>query len=462
MDITTLKDRLRGIVKPASELVSPIEEVRLTTSAKATVVKKPDTTSVLSGSWRETQAGRSFVISRRFAPGDLHGRHRVVEFAETLDGASPAATLVGRAAAAAPFIFFDLETTGLNGGAGTQAFLVGCGWFDEEGGFVTEQHLLTDFAGERSMLGVVTEELGRAGTLVSFNGKSFDAPMLETRYLFHRLESPCTNRPHVDLVHPARRFWGSSGEAGCSLGALEAELMAVRRTGDVAGFEIPARYFRFVRTGDATPLVEVLHHNRLDLLSLAGLTARIFSLVQAGPDAAGRAREALALGRVYREAGLDERAEHAFEHALVLADAESARGAEGDFWFATRRRDRLSLRIEALRGLALLARRQRRYEAAAARWRQLTELPDCPPQVSREAIEALAIFHEHRARDLAAAKVFALRGVELEAAPARGDAARHRLARIERKLVSERRTLIPSSTLPLSFGSPTSEPRTSS
>ena len=465
MDISTLKDRLRGIVKP--------------TAAPGTAVPlKPDSTSVedtsdaatgfsrtletLGGTWRETATGRSFVISQRFAPDDLHGRHRVVEFAETLEDASPAASLVGRSSAAMPFVFFDLETTGLNGGAGTHAFLIGCGWFDDQGGFVTEQHLLTDFAIERSMLGVVAEDLRRAGTLMSFNGKSFDAPMLETRYLFHRLESPCVNRPHVDLVHPARRFWAQASEAGCSLGALEEQLLAVHRKGDVAGFDIPARYFRFVRSGDATPLIDVLHHNRLELLSLAGLTARIFSLVQEGPDAASHAREALALGRVYREAGLDERAEQAFERSLALVECDGAKAAASDFWFATRRRERLTLKIEALRALALGARRQRRYEAAAARWRQLVELAECPLHISREAIEALAIYHEHRARDLTAAKLFALRGVELEATPARGDAAGRRLARIERKLVSERPTLFPSSTLPPSSGSPMSGPRTSS
>ena len=464
MDVSTLKDRLRGIVKPAA---TPDTAVRL----------KPHPTSVddtldvasgfsrtlesLGGAWRKTEAGRSFVVRQRFAPDHRHGRHLVVEFAQTLDSASPAAALVGRSSAATPFVFFDLETTGLNGGAGTLAFLVGSGWFDDEGGFITEQHLLTDFAGERSMLGLVAEDFRRAGTLMSFNGKSFDAPMLETRYLFHRLESPCANRPHVDLVHPARRFWGQASEAGCSLGALEDQLLAVQRQGDVAGFDIPARYFRFVRTGDAKPLIDVLQHNRLDLLSLAGLTARIFSLVQEGPEAATRAREALALGRVYRDAGLDERAEQAFERTLTFVESEPPTTAN-DVWFATRRRERLAVAVEALRALALLARRQRRYEAAAARWCQLVELDNCPPHISREAIEALAIYHEHRVRDLAAAKLFALRGVELEAAPARGDAARHRLARIERKLVSDRLTLFPSSTLPLSSGSPTSEPRTSS
>jgi uncharacterized protein YprB with RNaseH-like and TPR domain len=454
MDIATLKDRLRGIVKPASEMAGSGPPAPGSGGVSGF-------SRTLNGSWRETPAGRSFVISQRFAPKDLHGRHRVAEFAETLEEASSAAALVGRSSAARPFVFFDLETTGLNGGAGTHAFLVGCGWFDGQGGFVTEQHLMTDFADERSMLGVVGDDLRRAGTLMSFNGKSFDAPMLETRYLFHRLESPCANRPHVDLVHPARRFWGSDGEGGCSLGILEAQLLAVGRTGDVAGFEIPARYFRFVRTGDASSLVEVLNHNRLDLLSLAGLAARIFYLVQAGPDAATRAREALALGRVYRESGLDERAERAFERTLTLLEDEAAGTGRNDFSFVTPRRERLALKVDALRGLAQLARRQRRHEMAAIRWQQLVELVECPPHTSREAIEALAIYHEHRARDLAVAKVFALRGVELEGTPARGDAARHRLARIERKLVSEKPT-IPSSTLPLFSGSLMSEPRTSS
>jgi uncharacterized protein YprB with RNaseH-like and TPR domain len=252
----------------------------------------------LCGAWHETAAGRSYVVTHRFGPAELHGRHRVSEFAQTLQDASPAATLVGRSPATMPFVFFDLETTGLNGGAGTHAFLVGCGWFDEKGGFISEQHLMTDFAGERSMLGVVAEGFRRAGTLMSFNGKSFDAPMLETRYLFHRLESPCANRPHVDLVHPARRFWGGAREGGCSLGTLEQQLFSVERTGDVAGFEIPARAFGSSR--QATPHRSSVLHQPADFSP----SPRGFFLVQTGPDAATHPREAIALGRVYRDAGL--------------------------------------------------------------------------------------------------------------------------------------------------------------
>jgi uncharacterized protein len=322
---------------------------------------------------------------------------------------------------------------------------------------------MTDYAGEHQMLHAVSAELGRAGTLVTFNGKSFDAPMLETRYLFHRLQSPCVARPHVDLLHLARRFWGQDSEEGSSLSVLERQVLGVQRTGDVPGFEIPARYFQFIRSGEARPLISILNHNRMDLLSLAGLTARVFHLVQAGPHEAQHPREALALGRVYRNAGLDERAEQAFERAVALSGPGGVRPPVGGF-VAPRTIGLLRQRLEALRALAMGARRQRRYEAAAARWREVLDVPGCPGHLAREATRALAIHHEHRAHDLTTAKVFALKGLELEAEAAWGDAARHRLARIERKIVSERRSLFPSSPLqlPLSSGSPTSGRQTSS
>src|SRR5206468_3213369 len=128
--------------------------------------------------------------------------------------------------------------------AGGRSFLVGCGWFDDQGGFVTEQHLLVEPAAERSMLQAVAERLGAAGALVSFNGKSFDAPVLDTRYAFHRLEPVCTTLPHIDVLHPARRFWGARdgaqilGPSPCSLVILEKQVLGARRSEDVAGFDI--------------------------------------------------------------------------------------------------------------------------------------------------------------------------------------------------------------------------------
>jgi len=357
----------------------------------------------------------------------MHGRQTIGALGDCLRRSAGAASLFA-SAAQTPFVFVDLETTGLSGGAGTHAFLVGCGWFAADGAFATRQYLLTRFEDERPMLHAVSTELERAGALVSFNGKSFDAPLLETRFLFHRLEWTGGRLPHVDVLHPARRFWGQdTGSAlrqqqasNCTLWALERRLLGARRTDDIAGFEIPSRYFRFVRTGDARPLAAVLEHNRLDLLTLAAITSRLLHLSQAGPAAASTAGEALALGRVYMRAGLDARARDAFTHCI-----EMSRAPAGAFD---------STRIEALWALAQALRRARRHDEAAFCWQRLADMCGCPSRIVREAIEALAIHHEHRVRDLPAAKVFALRSLETELHPARTQAVQHRLARLDRKL----------------------------
>ncbi|MFN7917166.1 MAG: ribonuclease H-like domain-containing protein [Vicinamibacterales bacterium] len=415
---------------------------------------------VLGGEWREAGKGRSFVITRRYEADASYGRHRVGDLAAQLERAQASAQLLSAGAPRVPFLFFDLETTGLSGGAGTHAFLVGCSWFEPSGAFVIEQHLMTDYAAERSMLTLVADDLAKAGALVTFNGKSFDAPVIETRYLFHRLTWPCGDLPHVDVLHPARRFWGGDPALGCSLIALESQLLGARRVGDVPGFEIPERYFRFVRSGDPSPLADVFEHNRLDLLSLAGLTARLLQLLANGAGATDDAREALAVGKVYERAGEHGRACHAYERAVALASEAMARGE--------RRRSAVEwiwtpagIRVEALRSLAVGARRARQFTDAAGWWRRLLEVPGCPPPIRREATEALAIHHEHRERNLEAARMFALKSLEAGSEAAWGDAVRHRLARIERKLVSER-PLFPSSPSPQPCGPPTSGRRTSS
>lgn len=485
MDPAKLRDRLRGVVRPLGSAppsaapMGPVQEGTGGPDAGAGVVTVDATVAppalsaprqarresgalerVLGGAWREGDAARSFVVTRRFEADAIYGRVRVGDLATRLTAAQDGATLLTTGVPRVPFVFFDLETTGLSGGAGTHAFLVGCSWFDASGAFVVEQHLMTDYASERGMLTLVARDLAKAGALVTFNGKSFDAPLIETRYQFHRLSSPCAQLPHVDVLHPARRFWGGDPTLGCSLIALEQHLLGARRVGDVPGFEIPARYFQFIRTGDAQPLAEVFEHNRLDLLSLAGLTARLLHLVTDGPEATTDEREALALGRVYERADDDVRAGQAYERAVVLATQAVARGA--------RRRSAVEwawtaqgIRVEAMRALATGARKARRYNDAAGWWRRVAETPGCPAAIRREATEALAIHHEHRDRDLVSARMFALKSLETGSDAAWGDAVRHRLARIERKMVSEP-PLFPSSPSQPPCGSPTSGRRTSS
>lgn len=442
--MTTLADRIRGIVAPAARTPEPRAEPSRPIQDSETLE------AALGGTWRDGM----LVIERRWETAARHGRDVVGEAAQRLITASDHAPLFAGGAAPAPFVFFDLETTGLSGGAGTHAFLVGCGAFDADGSFVTRQYLMTQYAAERRMLQTVAAELARAGALVSFNGKSFDAPVLETRYAFHRMDWAGARLPHIDVLHPARRFWGSpkgardhrvwgspeglrddrgedatavalafrpaSDDASCTLQALERKVIGCRaRTGDVPGFEIPARFFQFVRSGDPRPLVQVLDHNRRDLLTLALLTSRLLHLARAGADAAGSGAEALALGRLYLRAGLEARACDAFTRAIALSRAPACAF------------DRV--RIDAVRALALACRRARRFDEAAGWWQTLMNTRGCPASILREAAEALAIHHEHRVRDLDAARTFALKSLEVEPKPEWKRAVDYRLARLERK-----------------------------
>lgn len=413
--MSSLSDRIRGIVADGRQ--SPV-------ASRQSEQREARNLSALTGAWVDG----CFVVERRYPLQTQHGGQTIGAIADQIDRASHHASwFAGGAPARAPFLFFDLETTGLSGGAGTQAFLVGCARFDEEGAFVVRQFLLTAHHEEPAILRCVGTMLAEAGALVSFNGKSFDAPVLETRYLFHRLAWPGAQVPHVDVLHPSRRFWHL---ADSSLVSLERAIVGARRVGDVPGFEIPSRYFQFLRTGNARPLVDVLEHNRLDLLTLAALTARLLSLARSGPEAATTAREALALGHVFARAGMEVQARTAFERALALCAAPAAA------FDATR--------IEALRALAQALRRARQFDAAARRWSQLLETRGCPATILREATEALAIHHEHRVRDLPAAREFALRGLNVEeTVPAPPPASwtrtvRHRLARLERKMIADR------------------------
>jgi len=422
--VSTLSDRIRGIVAghqgaPQSAQSAISNTPRLAISNRQLAIDQQLPIGVLAGGWR----GDVFVIEHRFEPPMRHGAETVGVVADRTAGAAAQAPwFAGGAPARAPFVFFDLETTGLSGGAGTLPFLVGCGRFDDRA-FVVRQFLLTTVQDEKAMLGAVGELLGGAGALVSFNGKSFDAPLLETRHLFHRLAWIGSRVPHLDVLHPARRFWNLED---CSLLTLERQIVGARRTGDVSGFEIPSRYFHFLRTGDARALTAVIEHNRLDLLTLAVLTSRLLHLARVGPLEARTPREALALGHVFARAGLDVHAREAFERSISLCAAP-----EGAF-------DRT--RVAALRALALAWRRAREFDRAAEVWGRLLQVRGCPPQMAREATEALAIHHEHRRRDLASARTFALRSLSVDSMAGRlgttwTRAVQHRLARIDRKLL---------------------------
>jgi len=168
-------------------------------------------------------------------------------------------------------LFLDTETTGL-GGAGSLAFLLGMAWFDEDGSLVLEQLLLEHPGQEPALLCRLHELVGRSALLVSFNGKSFDLPLLQARCIMNRVAA-LAPRPHLDLLHVARRVHRRR-LARTNLRALEAEVLGFERgEGDVAGADIPARYAHFLRSGDASALEAVIEHNAWDVLSMAALVA---------------------------------------------------------------------------------------------------------------------------------------------------------------------------------------------
>jgi uncharacterized protein YprB with RNaseH-like and TPR domain len=404
---------------------------------------------VLGGQWRDASGQRFLVVDRTYLPGHRHGRMAMADALPSSDGVWPTLSLLvgghARPAVADPpaerLLFVDLETTGLAGGAGTYAFLVGCAWFDG-GSFRIRQFFLTSFSAERALLEAVAEVAGDASTVVTYNGKTFDLPLMETRFVLHRKATPFSGMPHLDMLHPARRLWRGDDE-GCSLTTIERTLCGHVREGDVPGFEIPARYFHYVRSGDAVPLGAVFEHNRLDLLSLAFLTARAAQLLDEGPAGAGAAREAIGLGRLYERGGRLREARACFARAIALEDGALEDGALEDGALDNSTLERYSnprdegRLAEALRAYAVVSRRLRCYEDAAVAWRRVAGLHACPPTVVREATEALAVHHEHRMRDPRTARAFALRSLSCHGTPARAEALQHRLARLNRKLGDE-------------------------
>lgn len=396
----------------------------------------------LGGTIHEVDGSSCVVVDRVWEGTDWHGRRQVSSYG--LDPAAPLGLFDPHAGAVSNWpsrvVFFDVETTGLSGGAGTLAFLAGCGWF-EDAGFRVRQFFISAASGERALLDALGSVFREASLLVTFNGRTFDVPLMETRWAFHRAACPTDGRPHFDMLPPARRLWGRRGNgndsgsrflanhgettpgvvSSCSLSSLERSVLGFHRLGDVPGFEIPARYFQFLRTGDAGLMQGVLEHNRHDLISLAAVMSHALWLAREGPEACRGAGEQLGLGRLYERAGDVDRALLAYELAARHQDGDGER----------------DVRRHALARLAVLMRREDRHEEAAAAWQGLLALAgglrSASGALERRAAEALAVHHEHRARDLASARRYA----ETLRADATGRAradADHRLVRIDRKL----------------------------
>jgi hypothetical protein len=229
-------------------------------------------------------------------------------------------------------LYLDTETTGLNGGTGTVAFLVGLAYWDEgAGGLTIEQILVRNLGEEAPMLAHVAERIRRASMLVTFNGKSFDLPLLRTRFVMARIAAP-EEPPHLDLVHVARRLHKPRVE--CKLTTLERRILGFERHDDVPSGEVSQVYLHFLRTGDARALLGVIEHNLWDVLTMAALVG-LYGEPLDGTRLA--AEDLVGVARTFRRAGEIDRAydvasqavDSGGGHESVRARAEIAK-ARGD------------------------------------------------------------------------------------------------------------------------------------
>jgi uncharacterized protein YprB with RNaseH-like and TPR domain len=272
------------------------------------------------------------------------------------------------------WLFLDTETTGLSGGTGTYAFLVGIGWW-ESGRFVVEQFFMRDHSEESSLLHGLLDRLEQRPVLVTYNGKSFDWPLLQTRYRMTRTGEIPELMAHLDLLYPARRLWRLH-LGSVALTRVETHILGFQREGDIPSETIPQRYFNFLRGGSMQAIAEVLHHNRMDLCGLAVLALRIMEILADPENSTCGASELLGVSRMLQQQGDTVRAEYLSRMALEKGLPEPAERA-------------------VKKELALSAKRRRDFDRANAIWENL--LGDTAEGF--KAYEQLAIYYEHHLKE---------------------------------------------------------------
>lgn len=386
-----------------------------------------DIEALLGGTLVQGTNGAYLVVESIKRNDDAHGRYVFEDL-----NATPFQRLAGLSrdvdlehASMREAVFLDTETTGLGMGAGTYVFLVGAGFLDADG-FHVRQYFLRDPGEEEPFLEALHEFLQRFSILVTFNGKAFDWPLLESRYVGHRsFRRPPLDEPlHIDLLHPSRRLWKRRLES-CALQSLERHILGIERgTDDVPGWLIPSLYFRYVHSGDARTLKGVFYHNLVDILSLAGLAVHIDRVLAEplGPLVSD-GLDLVCLARHFDREG---------DSAAAIACLEES----------LRRELTNETRREALERLAALYKRDGNWEPALRIW---DELVDVGGEAAVVALVELAKFYEHVEREHFEALQVVQRAInllELDGSLSRivdrGDL-EHRRSRLMDRLLRQRR-----------------------
>jgi uncharacterized protein YprB with RNaseH-like and TPR domain len=372
---------------------------------------------VLPGSTIDTPDGPLHRITQFLEPAHCHGKTAIARALEVRSEAAAALALDPTLAGIdlRRMLLLDTETTGLSGGTGTLPFLVGMAWFEDQSLHV-EQLFLRRPGEERPLLARLAERIAAASCIVTYNGKSFDWPLLRTRAVMNRVAIP-TPAAHLDLLHCTRRVFARR-LSQVRLVQIETEVLGMRRERDVDGAEIPHLYWEFVRGAEASAICPVIEHNANDVIALAALLAVLGERWETPlpghepADRLGIARVALRYGDV--------------ERAAQFADAAARAGGSSD------------VVADALVVASDAERARERHDLAIALLREALDHAESDPR--RAAIHlSLAKQLEHKARDFAAAIVHAAATAALEGARASARRVARLIGKRDRRLAQEAR-----------------------
>jgi len=390
-------------LRPARKPTAPVPR---NSDIPAEIAEETDRLArLVGGNVRRNHYGEHMSVRQWYATPELCApdpRSLSLLLPQTLD----AGDLLQTAVNPEQWLFLDTETTGLAGGTGTYPFLVGIAWWDA-GGLQVEQFFMRDLDEEHSLLLELSERMAKRPVLVTFNGKSFDWPLLETRYRMTRAIPPFTPKVHLDFLHPARQLWrlrlGSVRLRDLERHILGRDGHALEwsRHDDIDSSLIPQMYFDYLRGGSPEPLAGVFRHNQMDLRGLAAVAGKILTLLDSGHGFAHAAHpdthnpvDVLGLSRLLHRRGHSTRARELYEGALRAGLPRNA--------------ERL-----AQTELARLAKRQLDYTRAASLWDELRQAPGTTKrsevavlradaekslEAAIEAAEQLAIYYEHRVK----------------------------------------------------------------
>ncbi len=307
-------------------------------------------------------------------------------------------------------VFLDTETTGLAGGAGTYIFLIGAGYFEGDQ-FCVRQYFMRDFNEERALLSAVNELLSKYEAIVSYNGKTFDVPLIQSRFIMSGMKLNLKNPGHFDLLYPARRLWKRRLE-NCSLSTVERDILGLIREDDVPGYLVPEIYFRYLKTKDARALKQVFEHNLQDILSLVALVSRMCFLVEDPLNNTEYGMDIFSIAKMFDEERRYEQSTRYYTEALKhnLTEEET---------------------LEILRLVSFAHKRQGKWEEAEKIWKEIIER-------SREFIyypyEELAKYYEHHLKDYQKAETIVEEALNIEENIFLKEKLQYRLNRIKGKL----------------------------